>query len=139
MEDEGIARHEIEVVAGPDAAAAARAAVAQLGVLQFHQRLGDVQLAISEVVTNAVRHGGLRGGVDAVRITVGTGQDTVRITVEQPTIAEGVAVVEPRLEEENPGGFGLRLVDEVADNWGHESGPPGRVWLEFEKPTGTRR
>jgi anti-sigma regulatory factor (Ser/Thr protein kinase) len=134
MEDEALAKHEIEIVAGPDAAALARARVAQLNVLQLHHRMPDVQLAVSEIVTNAVRHGGLRTDVDAVRITVGTGEESVTITVEQPTIAAGVRVAEPRLQKENPGGFGLRLVDQIADSWGHEPGPPGRVWLKFRRP-----
>ncbi len=133
MDDKALAEHEIEVVAGPEAAALARARVAQLGVLYLQHRMRDVQLAVSEIVTNAVRHGGLRPDVDAVRITVGTGEDSVTITVEQPTIAEGVEVVEPRLQEGDPGGFGLRLVDQVADSWGHDPGPPGRVWLKFRR------
>jgi len=133
MEDKTLAEHEIEVVAGPEAAAVARARVARLGVLQLQRRMPDVQLAVSEIVTNAVRHGGLREGVDAVRITVGTGEDSVTITVEQPTKAEGVEIGEPRLQEDDPGGFGLHLVDQVADSWGHDAGPPGRVWLTFAR------
>jgi anti-sigma regulatory factor (Ser/Thr protein kinase) len=133
MEDKALAQHEIEVVAGPEAAAVARARVAQLGVLQLQRRMADVKLAVSEIVTNAVRHGSLREGVDAIRITVGSGEDSVTITVEQPTIAVGVAVTEPRLQQDDPGGFGLRLVDQVADSWGHDPGPPGRVWLTFAR------
>jgi hypothetical protein len=63
---------------------------------------------------------------------VGTDPDKVRVTVEQPTVAD-VRIEEPRFEKENPGGFGLRLVDQVVDSWGHDPGPPGRVWLEFGK------
>jgi anti-sigma regulatory factor (Ser/Thr protein kinase) len=134
MDEQVGPQHEIEVIAGPEAPASARAAVARLGMLQLEKRMADVQLAISEVVTNAVRHGGLRWDLDRVRITVGAGQDTVRVTVEQPTIAEGVKIEEPPLRMENPGGFGLRLVDQVADHWGHDHGPPGRVWFEFRMP-----
>ncbi len=133
MEDKALAQHEIEVVAGPEAAAVARARVAHLGVLQLQRRMVDVQLAVSEIVTNAVRHGGLREGVDAVRIIVGSAEESVTITVEQPTIAEGLEVGEPRLQQDDPGGFGLRLVDQVADSWGHDPGPPGRVWLTFAR------
>jgi anti-sigma regulatory factor (Ser/Thr protein kinase) len=132
MEGHIVSQQEVEVVAGPEAAASARAAVAQMGLLQLHGRIDDVQLAISEVVSNAVRHGRLRQDVDSVRITVGTGQDKVRVTVVQPTIAD-VQFGEPRFETENPGGFGLLLVDRVVDSWGHDPGPPGRVWVEFEK------
>jgi anti-sigma regulatory factor (Ser/Thr protein kinase) len=133
MEDGALAEHEIEVVAGPDAAALARAEVSQLDVVQLQPRIADVELAISEIVTNAVRHGGLREGVDPVRITVEAGEDSVTITVEQPTIAEDVHVTEPHFDDQNAGGFGLRLVEEVADSWGHEPGPPGRVWMKFHR------
>jgi hypothetical protein len=81
-----------------------------MGLLQLHARIDDVQLAISEVVSNAVRHRRLCQHVDSVRITVGIGPDKVRVTVVQPTIAD-VQFGEPRFETENPGGFGLRLVD----------------------------
>jgi anti-sigma regulatory factor (Ser/Thr protein kinase) len=134
MEDQADPKHEIEITAGPEAAASARAAVAQLAVVPLRRRMDDVQLAISEVVTNAVIHGGLRWDIDAVRIVVGRGHDRVRVTVEQRTIAAGVRIGEPRLGEENPGGFGLHLVDQLADNWGHDPGPPGRVWFEFQDP-----
>src|SRR5689334_15349761 len=98
MEYGALGEHEIEVVAGPEAAAVARARVAQLGVLELQHRMADVQLAISEIVTNAVRHGGLSEGVDAVRISVGSGEDAVTITVEQPTSVEALEVGEPRLQ-----------------------------------------
>jgi anti-sigma regulatory factor (Ser/Thr protein kinase) len=129
MEDQ-VPQHEIEVTAGPEAASRARAAVAQMGVLQLHERMDEVQLAISEVVTNAVRHGRLRLNVDRVRITVGAAPDRVVVTVEQPTMAD-LRIEGPRFEKEDPGGFGLHLVDRVVDDWGHDPGPPGRVWLEF--------
>jgi anti-sigma regulatory factor (Ser/Thr protein kinase) len=133
MDDQALPNHEIEVTAGPGAAASARTAVAQLGVPQLRQQMDDVQLALSEIVTNAVCHGRLRWDIDAVRIIVGTGQDRVRVTVEQPTVAEGVTIREPWLSKEDAGGFGLLLVDQLADDWGHDRGPPGRVWFEFGK------
>jgi anti-sigma regulatory factor (Ser/Thr protein kinase) len=133
MDDEDVSQQEIQVIAGPEAAASARGAIADLGVSLLRERMDDVQLAISEIVTNAVRHGRLRQDIDAVRITVGTGHDAVRVTVEQPTVAS-VRIEEPRLGGEDPGGFGLHLVDHVADGWGHDPGPPGRVWFEFSRP-----
>jgi anti-sigma regulatory factor (Ser/Thr protein kinase) len=131
MEDQANPQQETEVIAGPGAAASARAAVAQMVASHLQQRMDDVQLAASEIVTNAVRHGRLRQDIDTVRISVGTGRNVVRVTVEQPTVAS-VRIEEPRLGED-PGGFGLHLVDHVADDWGHDPGPPGRVWFEFSK------
>ena len=132
MDDRDVSQHAIEVIAGPEAAASARAAVAHLGISQLQERLDDVRLATSELVTNAVRHGRLRRDIDVIRVTVGTGEESVRVTVEQPTVAD-VKIAPPRIGEE-AGGFGLRLVDQFADHWGYEPGPPGRVWAEFGRP-----
>jgi anti-sigma regulatory factor (Ser/Thr protein kinase) len=108
--------------------------VTDLAVPELEGHLDDVRLSISEVVTNAVLHGGLRPDIDAVRIKVGTGSDKVRITVEQPTVAD-VRMRAPRLSGEGPGGFGLHLLDRLADAWGYDPGPPGRVWVEFGTST----
>jgi two-component sensor histidine kinase len=131
--DRVVTQHDIDVVAGPEAAAAARHAIAALGELQVRQRIDAVQLATSELVTNAIRHGGLRRDVDAVHITVRIGEESFTVTVQQPTSAGGVSLIEPRLGSEDVGGFGLRLVDELVDKWGRDPGPPGRVWFEFDQ------
>lgn len=71
---------------------------------------------------------------NTVRLVIEADEDAVRVEVEQPTMANEVRVVEPRLDvPERIGGFGLRLVEEVADAWGYEAGPPGRVWCEFRR------
>jgi anti-sigma regulatory factor (Ser/Thr protein kinase) len=130
--------YEIEVIADRRAASFARASLAQLSVLRFHQRIDEVLLATSELVSNAVLHGDLREGVDSIRVTVHVGEGSVRVAVQQPTPAEGVAIVnDPDLGRTAPGGFGLRLVDELVDEWGYEAGPPGRVWFE-SRSTGPR-
>jgi anti-sigma regulatory factor (Ser/Thr protein kinase) len=135
--DPPLFQHDFEVVAGPGAAASARDAVASLGVLQLQQRLDVVLVAVSELVSNAVLHGQLQHDVDVIRVTVRIGEESVGVRVEQPTTAEGVGVAEPRLRttEDRPGGFGLLLVDQLVDKWGHDPGPPGRVWFEFDKPS----
>jgi anti-sigma regulatory factor (Ser/Thr protein kinase) len=125
--------HEIDVPAGPGAAATARAALSRLGVPLMDGRLADAKLAISEVVTNAVTHGRLRDGIDTVRITVGDHGDRVRVTVEQVTAAEDVAMAQPRVDVPKPGGFGLNLLDQITDDWGYEAGPPGVVWFELHE------
>ncbi len=124
MEDHAAPLYEIEVIAGAKAPAFARAAVAQLVASQLAERIGAVRLSISEVVTNAIRHGDLRRDIDVVRITVGTGHDKVKVTVEQPTVAD-VRVGQPRLGGEDVGGFGLHLLDRIADGWGYDPVPLG--------------
>ena len=59
-------------------------------------------------------------------------EDHVRVEVQQPTSAAEVRLVEPSIEgPAQVGGFGLHLVDQTADTWGYEAGPPGWVWFEF--------
>lgn len=100
----------------------------------LNERADDARLAISELAANAVRHGQLRPGQDTVRLVIDADDDHVRIEVEQSTAAVGVRVVEPRLEDTvRVGGFGLRLVEQMADEWGVETGPPGHVWFEFRR------
>jgi len=97
------------------------------------ERHDDARLALSEIVANAVRHAGLRDR-DVVRMVIEADEDHVRVEVEQPTPAAEVRLVEPSIEgPDRVGGFGLHLVDQTADRWGYEAGPPGRVWFEFRR------
>ena len=98
----------------------------------LNERADDARLAISELAANAVKHGQLRPGQDTIRLVIDADDDHLRIEMEQPTAAVGVRVVEPRLEDPlRVGGYGLRLVEQTADEWGVETGPPGHVWFEF--------
>jgi anti-sigma regulatory factor (Ser/Thr protein kinase) len=97
------------------------------------ERGSDAELAVTELAANAIRHGGLPAG-GTVRLVVEADDDRVRVEVEQSTSAQDVHVVPPRLDDlRHVGGFGLRLVEHTADSWGHEDGPPGRVWFEFRR------
>ena len=100
----------------------------------LNERIDDARLAISELAANAVRHGHLRPDQDTLRLVIDADDDHVRIEVEQSTAAVGVRVVEPRWEDPvRVGGCGLRLVEQLADEWGVETGPPGHVWFEFRR------
>ncbi len=98
---------------------------------ELDDRLQDARIAMTEVVTNALRHGGLTPGVDMIRLTITADDDLMRAEVEQAGSAREAHAVEPRPEDDAPGGFGLRIVEATADKWGVEPGPPGRVWFEF--------
>lgn len=97
-------------------------------------RSDDARVVISELVTNAIRHGHLRPDQDVLRLIIEVDDDHVRVEIEQSTAAGGVRIVNPRPDDpESVGGFGLRLTDALADEWGHEPGPPGIVWVEFRR------
>ena len=97
-------------------------------------RADDARLAVSELATNTVRHGRLRPDQDTIRLVIEADDDHVRVEMEQATDVLEVGVVEPRVDDPNAvGGFGLRLVEQMADDWGHVAGPPGHVWFEFRR------
>jgi len=89
------------------------------------------RLAMSEIVTNAIRHGHLDPD-DEVHVTIDLTDAGARVAVRQPTRAEAAI----RLDRSDEGGFGLHLLDEVADAWGVEPGPPGVVWFEISTDAG---
>jgi two-component sensor histidine kinase len=85
-----------------------------------------MRLVMTEIVTNAIRHGHL-DPEDRVHVTVDLTSDGARVEVRQATRAEAAIEVDRR----DDGGYGLRLVDELTDAWGIEPGPPGIVWFEI--------
>jgi anti-sigma regulatory factor (Ser/Thr protein kinase) len=84
----------------------------------------DLELATSEMVTNAMVHG--RGDVD---VTVSLSGDTVRIDVVDD--GGGAALQPPHVSAGTLGGWGLYLVEAVSDAWGllADQGRT-RVWME---------
>jgi anti-sigma regulatory factor (Ser/Thr protein kinase) len=126
-----------EVILPPDESAAplARSSLsAAIPPPDLLERGDDAQLAVTELAANAIRHGDLHAG-DIVRLVIEADDDGVHVEVQQPTSARDVHVVAPRLDDPvHVGGFGLRLVEHTADSWGHDDGPPGRVWFEFRRP-----
>ena len=99
--------------------------------------LDDVLLLVSEIASNAVRHtaSGDGGGWFDVLVSL-TGQ-TARVE-----IADRGSSSEPRIPGDDGdgglgtgvliGGRGLRIVDALADGWGHGGDELGRVvWFEI--------
>lgn len=85
----------------------------------------NLLLVVSELMTNAVRHG--RGVVD---LTVACDERRVRLEVHDeggPTLP---AFRRPELRGGVVGGFGLRLVDAIVDDWGVDHNGGTRVWAE---------
>ena len=86
----------------------------------------DAELLVSEVVTNAVLHG---GGTYAP-VSVLRTDDGIRVEVTDPG---GEFVPHPELlDVTTPGGLGLGIVDRVAARWGIVPITPGKVvWFEL--------
>jgi anti-sigma regulatory factor (Ser/Thr protein kinase) len=90
--------------------------------------LWDLLTVVTELVTNAVRH----GHGDTVRIRLIVGADgTVSGEVEN----DGHGRVEPRpLDMTGTGGMGLHIVDAIADRWRVLAGSSTRVRFELSPP-----
>ena len=87
----------------------------------------DVRLLVSELVTNSVRHAQLTPDA-TIRVSVALIYGAVRIEVEDP--GDGaIAAVAP--DREHGGGFGLYLVEILAERWGSTSDGKTCVWAEL--------
>jgi anti-sigma regulatory factor (Ser/Thr protein kinase) len=119
----------------PEAASQARRALRELRGQVAPSTYRDLGLLISELVTNAVRHA-LCGPGTHVRLDVVVSPSLVRAEVcdrgmgFDPSMAPGPDV-------DAVGGWGLYLLDELADLWGvvhDEERGWTRVWFELEAP-----
>jgi anti-sigma regulatory factor (Ser/Thr protein kinase) len=123
----------VDVELDPDAAApaTARHALARLADRVPERRLRDVRLLVSELVTNAVRHAGLQAG-DTIRLCVQTREAVLRVEVDDP--GRGFEPAPPAPDPARPSGWGLYLVNELADRWGVDRGRRGgtRIWFEVD-------
>ncbi len=128
-------RRELDLPADASAPLRARSALDDVTPPPvLDDRAEDARLAITEVATNAVRHGRRRPGEDILRLVIEADDDHLRVELEQSTPAIGLRVVQPR--SDGPlavGGYGLRLIEQTADEWGFDPGPPGQVWFEFRR------
>ena len=103
-------------------------------------RTEDVRLLTSELVTNVVRHAGLARD-ETIGLGVNVSERRVRIEVADA----GPGFRPPDISELPPDrtdGWGLVLVDGVADRWGVIMNEPNQVWFELSlllKPASSER
>jgi anti-sigma regulatory factor (Ser/Thr protein kinase) len=90
----------------------------------FPEELAALELAVSELVTNAVVHG--RGQIEVLiaevdgclRLEV---RDEGTVRASRPTVRS----------DDGDGGWGLRLVEGLSDTWGTQcDGGSTHVWME---------
>lgn len=122
--------HTLELTFPPEATSVSRARTELCDALAHDLQDGQVdtvRLLVSELVTNAVRHGDGSAPVEVhahwnaeVRIEV---VDHGRGFTPQPRFG--------RLDE--PGGFGLYLVGQLADQWGVETTDGTTVWFVLRR------
>ena len=84
-------------------------------------------LLLSELVTNAIQHGGA-GPHEMIVVRLASTRSRVRVEVHDPGAKR--SGTQNRLEDE--GGYGLLLIDRLADGWGREKAPGGGSLAWFE-------
>jgi len=86
-------------------------------------------LLLSELVTNAIQHGGA-GPHETILVRLASTRSRVRVEVLDPGTKRPGS--QDRLERE--GGYGLLLIDHLADGWGREKTPSGGslAWFELD-------
>jgi anti-sigma regulatory factor (Ser/Thr protein kinase) len=119
-------RH-IELVVDTQAAWMARRFVkATLDDWRCYALVDELNLAVSELVTNAVIHA--RSDIGLTLVDQG---DCVQVRVRDRVNSP------PRKRfpgADDTGGRGILLIERIADHWGIEPEPPGKVvWLDLTK------
>ena len=120
-------RIERRLAVTPEAAAEARHALADIALDDGRQR--DVRLLVSELVTNAVRHANL-APADIILLVIEVEDARLRVEVHDP--GGGFVPTAPAPDPARPSGWGLYLVEELADRWGVVRNRMTRVWFEID-------
>lgn len=127
MSDRGTTESATEAITLP---ADERAPAAARRAVRGHLGDGSItevaEVLTSEIVTNVLRHRGHTGGDDLL-LAIVTEDDTCRVEI----VATGPPVRGPS-RDDHPGGFGLLLVDRLADAWGLEAAAGQvRAWFRL--------
>jgi serine phosphatase RsbU (regulator of sigma subunit)/PAS domain-containing protein/anti-sigma regulatory factor (Ser/Thr protein kinase) len=121
---------ELSLPGGPSAPQEARRALAAaLGGRLSEEVEGDALIVVSELVTNAIRHGGARSADDAVGVHAALREEVLRLEVTDPGPGFEPGGHGPRPD----GGYGLHLLDRLATRWGVTGGVPVTVWVELDR------
>jgi anti-sigma regulatory factor (Ser/Thr protein kinase) len=122
---------DLALPAVPDSVPRARAALTALSDVLLPERLDDLRLLVSELVTNSVRHAGLDGG-DAIDLRVELLADRIRVEIHDPGPGFEPPAVPTTMYQDS--GWGLYLVSRIADRWGIDATTVGKtVWLELAR------
>jgi len=129
-----LSRASLDLPMDPSAVAAARRAVEQhLGPAGRADESAVVKLLVSELVTNAVRHGGAPDIV--LRLAVAAECIRVEVTDGGPGFQRAAT---PMPHSSGSGGWGLFMVNIEASRWGVATEHGSCVWFEVDRPAGTQ-
>jgi len=121
---------ELKLIPEPEAISEARHALDQLADLLQSERLEDVRLVVSELVTNSVLHAGLSPD-EQIWLSVKASAESVRGRVCDPGPGFRMpSKLGPR--SDFSGGWGLPIVDRLSDRWGVKRNSCACVWFEID-------
>lgn len=118
----------VRVGGGPRAAGRARRELSRLRADLDPRLMESMRLLVTELVTNSVRH----AGAASVGLAVAVSTSDVRVEVSN----QGAAFQPPPPGTPGgaAGGWGLFLVERLADDWGVDDSPGvTRVWFEISR------
>jgi anti-sigma regulatory factor (Ser/Thr protein kinase) len=122
-----------ELAGGPYAVTASRLALAGLEDRLDPNVLFDIRLLVSELVTNCVKHAAV-GPEDSIVLAVDIREADVRVSVVDtgPGFEPPPTPVSEQAAEAGSG-WGLFLVDQLAESWGVERNAGATVWFELPR------
>ena len=119
---------DLEFNPGPEVLRTARDAAGVLAPDLPQETLDDVRLLVSELVTNSIRHGNLLPeGWIRVKITAGQGRVRAEVWDSGPGFDPP-----PAPDTGGASGWGIYLLDRVADRWGIVRNDATCVWFEID-------
>jgi anti-sigma regulatory factor (Ser/Thr protein kinase) len=92
--------------------------------------VADLELCVTELVTNGVRHSEARDGDVEMRVMVSDAGVRIEVGDRGRGFATNHHGRRPR--RFGPGGLGLYIVDVLADRWGVERSELHWVWFEID-------
>jgi anti-sigma regulatory factor (Ser/Thr protein kinase) len=125
-----IAEIDLRLAPEPEVVTTARHALDRLTDLLPSEKLEDVRLVVSELVTNSILHAGLSAD-DEISLTVTVSDGAVRGSVCDPGPGFGMPS-EPCPRPDRRGGWGLPIVETISDRWGVEENRHACVWFEID-------
>jgi anti-sigma regulatory factor (Ser/Thr protein kinase) len=121
---------DLRLAPNSEAAFAARHSLDRLEGGLPPEKLEDVRLIVSELVTNSVRHAGLSPDEHILlAVVISDGSVRGRVCDPGPGFKKPS---EPRPRTDMSGGWGLPIVERISDRWGVERNGCACVWFEID-------
>jgi anti-sigma regulatory factor (Ser/Thr protein kinase) len=128
---EVIGRLHLQLRPGPEAAGEGRHALDRLDGSLDPSQLSELRLLVTELLTNSVRHGVDQRGRIELDVEIYANAVRAVVTDTGPGFDPDP---DPTPHPDRPGGWGLCLVNAMADRWGVKRDGPTAVWFEIDRP-----